>query len=177
MLRIVTAFCALLIVGCATSIPSRSETSVGASFDGVSSFAFVSSGTLIGSSPDFPRLDTKGLDRSIRSAISSELRGKGLSQTSASQADILIGYGVSGQPETDSWYDIYVGPRGGVRNAYYYERDYVKGTLIIDAFEPRSRELMWRGWASKDLYRPLGDNRDALIGDAVSSILSDFPPR
>ncbi len=178
MFKYIISLCAaLVVVGCASSIPSKSETAAKANFDQIQTFAFVSNGALISSNPEFPRLNASALDQSIRSAIINELTAKGLTATSASQADMLIGYGVSGQPQTDAWYDIYVGPRGGVRGVTTYERDYVKGTLIIDAFETSSRKLLWRGWASKNLYRPLGDDRGRIVGDAVSSILADFPPR
>ena len=56
-------------------------------------------------------------------------------------------------------------------------RRYKEGTLTLDLFDTRTKELVWRGWSVSPV-RPLGDPREeqAYINQVVEELLKHFPP-
>lgn len=54
---------------------------------------------------------------------------------------------------------------------------YDAGTLLIDFMDPRSNQLMWRGWAERGLDGVIDDQTwmDATIDDAVRRIMARLP--
>lgn len=56
-------------------------------------------------------------------------------------------------------------------------REYLRTTLILDVFDARSGELIWRGWARSDLGSdPTPERFQEYVDQAVHKILKRFPP-
>jgi hypothetical protein len=57
-----------------------------------------------------------------------------------------------------------------------YAREYVEGTLVVDVADAATGEVVWRGWASKNLGRePEPDEVRVYVNEAVAKILAEFP--
>ncbi len=55
--------------------------------------------------------------------------------------------------------------------------EYLETTLILDIFDARKNELVWRGWATADLARnPRPEKVRKFADAAVQKILKKFPP-
>ena len=51
-----------------------------------------------------------------------------------------------------------------------------RGTLVVDAVDPKRRELLWRGWVSDEIdVKPTSEKRAERINEWVGAILRDFP--
>lgn len=53
-------------------------------------------------------------------------------------------------------------------------QQYSEGTLSIEVYDAKTEQAVWVGWASKRLSR--SDDSRAVISEAVSKILQEFPP-
>ncbi len=57
-----------------------------------------------------------------------------------------------------------------------FKKTFVEGTLIIDFVDPKTREIIWRGEASKVVDKQTSpEKRDRNVGEAVKQILKKFP--
>lgn len=123
----------------------------------------------------------------VQSAVNAQLRAKGFRLTGAKQADFIVyahagikkrktyhhsvGVGVPFGPY--HWYRPWWGPYGGYTFVSYYD----EGSLVVDIIDARTKELVWRGVATRivrDYRTPEDMQRD--INEAVGKILATFPP-
>lgn len=124
------------------------------------------------------------LDKRIRSAVDKQLEGKGLKLV-AEQPDLLVTY-FTGVDEK-----IRVMDRGYRYGAYYGSGysyyglgtpavdvyQYKVGNLIIDLIDSKTNKLVWRGSAEAVVDETASSReREERIQEAVSKILSDYPP-
>ncbi len=106
--------------------------------------------------------------RRIQENIKTSLESKGYRQATASKADMLVAFTVSGEPRTDI--EGY-GP-GWYGNSY--TEHYVLGTLVVNIYDARSKQLVWHGWASAEIFDP--SDGEKAEPQAVQAILKKFPP-
>ncbi len=120
------------------------------------------------------------LDSRIRSAVSSQLTAKGLTQASGNP-DFMIVYhtGVQDKIEVTDWGYTYA--RGG-RYWGWAGHDidvhsYKQGTLILDFVDAKSKQLIWRGVAQKAIEtNPTPEKIEKNVNQAVTKMLEKFPP-
>ncbi len=106
--------------------------------------------------------------RRIQENIGTALESKGYRQVSASKADMMVAFTVSGEPRVDI---VGYGP------GWYgdtYTQHYVQGSLVINIYDTRSKQLIWHGWATAEIF----DSNAARKAEpeAVQAILKKFPP-
>jgi Domain of unknown function (DUF4136) len=121
-----------------------------------------------------PRLDDNPFfQRSVQTAVESELAKRGFEKTTSETADLVIDYYAHVTQRVE---------RAGADLVYRSCTDcppyvYDAGSLMIDLVEGRTRALLWRGWAEGDISG-LIDNQSWLeerIGQAVARILERLP--
>ena len=70
-----------------------------------------------------------------------------------------MAYGVSGPTET-------------------HVSTYDQGTLIVDIVIPKSDSLVWRGVARGRIPEKMtAEERDKTVGEVVTQVMADFPPK
>jgi hypothetical protein len=67
------------------------------------------------------------------------------------------------------------GARGGMGTATTTETEYTVGTLVVDIFDAKAKNLMWRGTAQDELSDKPEKNIKKL-GKASDKMFKDFPP-
>ena len=121
-----------------------------------------------------PSWDHPFLDKRVEQALISALVSKGFEKTT-SQPDLLVAFRFTTRQKTAV--HVYDPP-----NPYWRpppaEVQYVReGTLIVDLVDPRTRQLVWRGWGVGDFdaaTRP--DLAPQYLHAAVKEILKHYPP-
>ena len=69
------------------------------------------------------------------------------------------------------------GGYGGYPSGGYYLEEYLSGTLVLDIYDGRTNELIWRGWAVDALDdNPKPEDIRMYVEAAVEEILERFPP-
>ncbi len=121
--------------------------------------------------PDNPGSRLDGL---IRSGIARELAARGIQPAGPSGPDILFDYDVAVREKSTDTFSGYFdyrlrGGGGDMGDAFM---GYEEGSLIIVAYDARTRAMVWRGSASA----VLNDDRvkDALVNEAIQRIFQRF---
>lgn len=118
------------------------------------------------------------VDQEIKQAIDAQLAAKGLTKTDAEQADLYIGYQIAVDQEKQ-WnaYGMGGGLRwGGMGTAT--SSTITNGTLVLDMYDPSTKQLVWTGNASKTLdpsNNPQKNEKN--INKAMQKLLKSFPPK
>jgi Domain of unknown function (DUF4136) len=126
----------------------------------------------------------------IMAAVDSELATKGLTKTDSDTADLYIAYQTAVGTEKQftsyntgwgygpGWGTGWYG--GGMNSTTTYGSTstiYV-GQLDISMYDPATKQLVWRGVASKTLDpKAKPEKKDKNIGKAVQKLLKNFPPK
>ena len=148
--------------------------------------------------PNSPMLKSDLTEQRILQAVSSELDQRGLRPAAAGnkpdllvqtylivanrQEQVVTNYGYNG-PWGGPWAGGYWGgPWEGYWGAPMYNETrnivYQVGTLQIDLMDAKSGKLVWRGSAEKIVDNsPTPAERSAVIREAVTKILSTYPPK
>ncbi len=124
--------------------------------------------------------DTLFNDRLLR-ALEDDLRSKGYVKGEKQGADLVFVFHTKVEDKTDIdtdyqmvGYGVY-GYAGGMvaRTSTYH---YTKGTLIIDALNPKDQKIVWRGVATDTLKdRKTPQKRTAYIKEVIQELMESFP--
>ena len=147
--------------------------------------------------PNNPMLRSDLTEQRIVQAISGQLDQRGLRPVAAGskpdlqvqawlivanrQEQVVTNYGYGG-PWGGPWGGYWGGPWEGYWGAPMYNETrnvvYQVGTLQIDLIDAKDGKLVWRGSAEKVIdSSPTPSERSAAINEAVTKILSTYPPK
>jgi hypothetical protein len=122
------------------------------------------------------------LDQDIKRAVDAQLAGKGLRRVE-SGGDLLAGYqtAISQEKQYDSlgWGGPHAwGPFGNWGNNRVTSSTIDVGKLVIGLFDPVSKQLVWRGAASKTLdINKDPDKNYRNLEKAMAKLFKNYPPR
>jgi len=127
----------------------------------------------------------------ITSAVDAELALKGLTKTDSDSADLLIGFQTAIGTEKQftsyntgwgygpGWGAGWYGYGGGMTSTTTYGSTstvYV-GQLDLSLYDPASKQLVWRGVATKTLDpKAKPEKKEKNISKAVKKLLKKYPP-
>src|SRR5580765_300285 len=128
----------------------------------------------------------------IMDAVDAELAKKGLTKTEGDTADLFVGYQTAIGTEKQftsyntgwgygpGWGGGWYGYGGGMNSTTSYGSTstvYV-GQLDLSMYDPASKQLVWRGVATKTLDpKAKPEKKEKNIGKAVQKLLKNFPPK
>ncbi len=120
-----------------------------------------------------PRLDSNQFfDTRVRAEVDDQLAARGFEKAPASGPDLLVRYHMSVRQKIDV-------PRIDPTDPQDHGEVgvYDAGTLLIDLVDPRTDQLIWRGWAEGSMEGEI-DSQEAMerrIDRAVTKILDRLP--
>jgi hypothetical protein len=123
------------------------------------------------------------LDKDIKRAVDAQLAGKGLRRVDTG-GDLFVGYqtAISQEKEFSSlggwsgpgWWG---GPWGGGGNTRVTSATIDVGKLVIGIFDPATKQLVWRGSASKTLdIKKDPDKNYRNLEKAMAKLFRNYPP-
>jgi hypothetical protein len=119
------------------------------------------------------------VDAQIKDSIDSQLASKGLTKTDTDKADLYIGYQVSIDQERQ-WnaYGMGGGLRWGGGMATAQSSTIGIGTLVLDMYDPSTKQLVWTGRATKTLDPSANQQKKQKnLDNAMKKLLKNFPPK
>jgi hypothetical protein len=119
------------------------------------------------------------LDQQIKDAINSQLSSKGLTLTDNDKADLYIGYQVSiDQQQQWNAYGMGGGWRLGGGMASATSSTINIGTLVLDMYDPSTKQLVWTGRATKTLDPSSNQQKNQeRLNKAMQKLLKSYPPK
>jgi hypothetical protein len=118
------------------------------------------------------------VDAQIRQSIDSQLAAKGLTKTDGDKADLLVGYQISIQQEKQ--WNAYGtgGMRWGGGMASAQQSTISTGMLVLDMYDPSTKQLVWTGRVSKTLDPSANQGKKQKnLDKAMQKLLKNFPPK
>ena len=118
------------------------------------------------------------MDAEIKQAVDSQLASKGMTKTDSDKADLFVGYQVAVDQEKQwNGYGMGGGLRwGGMASATSSTID--NGTLVVDMYDPTSKQLVWTGRASKTLDPSSNQEKNMKnLNKAMAKLLKNYPPK
>ena|SRR5215469_14380078 len=118
------------------------------------------------------------VDAQIKQAVDSQLAAKGLTKTDSDKADLYIGYQIALDQEKQ-WNAFGTGGMrwgGGMGTAT--SSTITNGSLVLDMYDPSTKQLVWTGNATKTLD-PSGnqEKNQKNLDKAMQKLLKNYPPK
>jgi uncharacterized protein DUF4136 len=134
---------------------------------------------------DEPRGVNPLIERRVVAAIDSQLAAKGYTLSNSGEGDFAVNFTITTSQQTD--YNTYYTGMGyyggwyggmGMGSSSTHATVTTNGTFIMDIFDTRTRNLIWRGTA-KGTVEPEAsmEQREIRIREAVAGVLQPFPNR
>lgn len=118
------------------------------------------------------------VDAQIKQSVDSQLASKGMTKTDGDKADIYVGYQIAVDKEKE-WnaYGMGGGIRwGGMANATSSTINI--GSLVLDMYDPATKQLVWTGSATKTLDPSSNQEKNQKSLDkAMQKLLKNYPPK
>lgn len=119
------------------------------------------------------------VDAQIKQAVDAQLAAKGLTKTDGETADLFVGYQVAvSQQKQWNAYGMGGGIRWGGGMATATSSTINTGTLALDMYDPATKQLVWRGTATKTLDPNASQEKKTKnLNKAMAKLLKNFPPK
>jgi Domain of unknown function (DUF4136) len=118
------------------------------------------------------------IDAEIKQSVDSQLAAKGLTKTDNDKADLYVGYQIATDQEKQ-WNGYGMG--GGVRwggMATATSSTISVGTLVLDLYDPKTKQLVWTGSATKTLDPSSNQEKNQKnLDKAMAKLLKNYPPK
>ena len=117
------------------------------------------------------------MDQEIKQAVDSQLASKGLTKTDSDKADLFVGYQVAVDQERqwNAW-GTGRGFGGGMGSATSSTINI--GTLVLDMYDPETKQLVWTGNATKTIDPSSNQEKNMKsLNKAMAKLLKNYPPK
>jgi hypothetical protein len=117
------------------------------------------------------------MDQEIKQSIDSQLASKGLTKTDSDKADLYVGYQVAVDQEKqwNAW-GTGRGFGGGMGSAT--SSTISNGTLVLDMYDPGTKQLVWTGRETKTLDPSSNQEKNMKnLNKAMTKLLKNYPPK
>jgi hypothetical protein len=119
------------------------------------------------------------VDAQIKQSVDSQLASKGLTKTDSDKADLYVGYQVAvDQQKQWNAYGMGGGLRWGGGMASATSSTINVGTLVLDMYDPTTKQLVWTGNATKTLDPSSNQEKNQKnLNKAMEKLLKNYPPK
>lgn len=117
------------------------------------------------------------VDAEIKQDVDTQLASKGMSKTDDDKADLLVGYQIAVDKEKQ-WNAYGMGGRwaGGMASATSSTINV--GTLVLDMYDPATKQLVWTGNATKTIDPSSNQEKNQKhLEQAMQKLLKHYPPQ
>jgi hypothetical protein len=117
------------------------------------------------------------VDQEIKQSVDSQLASKGLTKSDSDKADLYVGYQVAVDQEKQ-WNAYGMGGRWAGGMATATQSTINVGALVLDMYDPSTKQLVWTGTASKTLDPSSKQEKNQEhLNKAMAKLLKNFPPK
>jgi len=121
-------------------------------------------------------------DPRIKDAVNSQLTAKGWTQADDGGDIAIVAIKTTHtQRNLQTFYDGFGGGWrwrgfGGFGESTTTEQDYKEGTLVIDLYDAKTKQLIWRG-SIEDMISDKADKNEKNLQKGVAKAFKEFPPK
>src|ERR1700687_1063568 len=123
-------------------------------------------------------------DARIKSAVDAQLAAKGWTQVDSGGDVAIVAIATSHTERTlQTFYDGMGGGwgwrrfgGGGFGESTTTEQDYKEGTLVVDVYDAKTKQLIWRG-SAEDMVSNKPETNEKNLNKGVEKMFKKFPPQ
>jgi hypothetical protein len=116
------------------------------------------------------------MDAQIKQAVDSQLASKGMTKTDDDKADLYIGYQTSVNQETQ--WDVWGSRAFGMGTGSWTSSTISVGTLVLDMYDPGTKQLVWTGSATKTIDPSSNHEKNMKnLDKSMAKLLKNYPPK
>ena len=129
-----------------------------------------------GQGPNPNQIQSSFLAQEAKSQVDAQLQGKGLQLVQESQNPDLVVIGSGGLKQQTS-YNAWGtgGMRWGGGMATVTPQTNTIGTLVVDIYDAKAKQLVWRGMASDTLSGTNSEKNNKIVDKAVQKMFKKYP--
>jgi hypothetical protein len=119
------------------------------------------------------------VDAEIKQAVDAQLTQKGMTKTDDEKADLYVGYQIAVDQEKQ-WnaYGMGGAPRWGGGMATATQSTISVGTLVLDMYDPATKQLVWTGNATKTVNPSSNQEKNQKsLNKGMEKLLKNYPPK
>ena len=119
------------------------------------------------------------MDAEIKQAVDAQLSTKGLTKADSDKAELYVGYQIAVDQEKQ-WnaYGMGGGIRWGGGMATATQSTINVGTLVLDMYDPSTKQLVWTGNATKTIDPSSNQEKNQKnLNKAMEKLLKNYPPK
>lgn len=119
------------------------------------------------------------MDAEIKQSIDAQLATKGLTKVTGDKADLYVGYQTAvNQQKQWNAYGMGGGWRWGGGMGTATSSTINIGTLVVDMYDPATKQLVWTGRATKTLDPSSNQQKNQKnLDKAMAKLLKQYPPQ
>lgn len=120
-------------------------------------------------------------DSRIKNAVDAQLAAKGWTRVDADGDVAIVAIKTTHTQRTlNTFYDGFGGGWrwrgfGGFGESTTTEQDYKEGTLVIDLYDAKTKQLIWRG-STEDMISDKAEKNEKTLDKGVAKMFKGFPP-
>jgi hypothetical protein len=120
-------------------------------------------------------------DSRIKSAVDAQLQAKGWTRVDNGGDVCIVAIKTTQTQRTlQTFYDGFGGGWrwrgfGGMGEATTTEQDYKEGTLVVDMYDAKTKQLIWRG-SAEDVLSNKAEKNEKNLDKGVAKMFKKFPP-
>jgi hypothetical protein len=120
-------------------------------------------------------------DTRIKSAVDTQLQAKGWTRVNSGGDVCIVAIGTTQtQRSLQTFYNGFGGGWrwrgfGGMGEATTTEQDYKEGTLVVDLYDAKTKQLIWRG-SAEDTLSNKAEKNEKNLDKGVAKMFKKFPP-
>ena len=121
-------------------------------------------------------------DARIKDAVDAQLAAKGWTQVESGGDVAIVAIKTTQTQRTlQTFYDGFGGGWrwrgfGGMGESTTTEQDYKEGTLVVDLYDAKTKQLVWRG-SAEDTVSDKAEKNEKNLDKGVAKMFKDFPPK
>jgi hypothetical protein len=116
------------------------------------------------------------MDAQIKQAVDSQLASKGMTKTGDDKADLYIGYQTTVNQETQ--WDVWGSRAFGMGTGSWTSSTISVGTLVLDMYDPGTKQLVWTGSATKTIDPSSNHEKNMKnLDKSMAKLLKNYPPK
>jgi len=116
------------------------------------------------------------MEAEIKQSVDSQLALRGMTKTDSDTADLYIGYqsAIDEERQWEAW-----GTRAfGSGEASWTSSTIAVGTLVLDIYDPGTKQLVWTGRATKTIDPSSNHEKNMKnLDKAIAKLLKNYPPK
>jgi len=119
------------------------------------------------------------VDTQIKQSVDSQLASKGLTKAEGDKADLLVGYQTAvDQEKQRNAYGMGGTRFGGIGDATATSSTINIGTIVVDMYDPTTKQLVWTGRAEKTIDPSSNQEKNQKnLDKAIEKLLKNYPPK